>query len=322
MLEFKLTCMKLIFMGTPDFAALVLDRLSISEHQIVAVYTRPDKPAGRHLQSAASPVKELALKRGLAVVQPASLRQPEEIARLAGFAPEIVLVAAYGLLLPPEVLRIPPLGCLNVHPSLLPRYRGAAPVAAAILAGDVVSGVSIMLLDEGMDTGPVLAQVEEPISSDDTTGSLTTRLAKKGAELLLETLVPWAEGRLKPSPQGEEGVSYARLISKQDGQIDWGRSAEDLGRQVRAFQPWPGGFTRCRGRLLKIVQALPLPAEPGVELGQVVTLRPPRVGVEVAVGTGQGLLGLVLVQPEGKKVMTAAEFVRGQRDFVGQRLLT
>jgi len=312
--------MKLIFMGTPEFAALVLDRLSASEHQIVAVYTRPDKPAGRHLQPAASPVKELALRRGLSVVQPASLRQPEEIVRLAGFAHEIIVVAAYGLLLPPEVLRIPPLGCLNVHPSLLPRYRGAAPVAAAILAGDAVSGVSIMLLDEGMDTGPVLAQVEEPVSPDDTTGSLTTRLAKRGAELLLETLAPWAEGRLKPRPQDDEGVNYTRLITKQEGQIDWSRSAEELGRQVRAFQPWPGCFTRWKGRLLKIVQVMPLPAEPGVEPGQVVALHPPRGGVDVAVGTGQGLLGLVLVQPEGKKVMTAAEFVRGQRDFVGQRL--
>jgi methionyl-tRNA formyltransferase len=312
--------MKLIFMGTPDFAALVLGRLSASDHQILAVYTRPDRAAGRHLQPATSPVKEVALKLGISVVQPASLRQPQEIMRLAGFAPEIIVVAAYGLLLPSEVLRVPPLGCLNLHPSLLPRYRGAAPVAAAILAGDLVTGVSVMLLDEGMDTGPILAQVEQPVSRDDTTGSLTTRLAQRGAELLLETLVPWAEGKLKPRPQGNEGVSYARLISKQDGEINWGRSAEELGRQVRACQPWPGCFTRWRGRLLRIVQAEPLPAEPGVKTGQVVALHLAGSGVEVAVGTGQGLLGLVLVQLEGRRVMTAAEFVRGQRDFVGERL--
>ena len=312
--------MKIIFMGTPNFAGRVLDRLIASEHRVVAVYTQPDRPSGRHLQAGTSPVKELALKRGLLVVQPASLKPPEEVARLANFAPDIIVVAAYGLLLPPDVLRIPPLGCINVHPSLLPRHRGAAPVTAAILAGDVETGVSIMLMDEGMDTGPVLAQIKEPVSPDDTTGSLTMRLAAKGAELLLETLTPWAEGKIKPRPQGNDGVSYTRLITKQEGQIDWGRSAEDIGRQVRAFQPWPGCFTRWKGRLLKIVQALPLPAEAGVEPGQVIALQPPRDKVEVAVGTGRGLLGLVLVQPEGKKVMIAAEFVRGQRDFIGQRL--
>ncbi len=313
--------MKIIFMGTPEFAALVLGRLSATEHQILVVYTQPDKPAGRNLQSAASPVKELALKQGLSVVQAASLRHPEEIARLSGFAPDIIVVAAYGLLLPPEVLRIPTLGCLNVHPSLLPRYRGASPVTATILAGDTMSGVSIMLLDEGMDTGPVLSQIEEPVLIDDTTGSLTTRLAKRGAELLIETLKPWAESKLKPIPQDNKMASYTRLITKQQGQIDWGRSAEELGRQVRAFQPWPGCFTRWKGRLLKIVQAMPMPAETGVEPGQVIALQPPRDKVEVAVGTAQGLLGLLLVQPEGKKVMTAAEFVRGQRDFIGQRLI-
>ena len=313
--------MKIIFMGTPEFAALVLGRLCATEHQISVVYTQPDKPAGRNLQPAASPVKELALKQGLSVVQPPSLKRPEEIARLAGFASDIVIVAAYGLMLPSEVLRIPPLGCLNVHPSLLPRYRGAAPVTAAILAGDAISGVSIMLLDEGMDTGPVLAQIEEPVSIDDTTGSLTLRLAERGAELLLETLKPWAEGRLKSRPQDNKAASYTRLITKQEGQIDWSRSAEELGRQVRAFQPWPGCFTRWKGRLLKIVQAMPMPAEPAVGPGQVIALQPPRDKIEVAVGTAQGLLGLVLVQPEGKKVMTAAEFVRGQRDFIGQRLI-
>jgi len=312
--------MKIIYMGTPDFAALVLERLIASEHQILAVYTQPDRPSGRNLKEAISPVKELALKHNLVVVQPASLKRPEEVERLAGFKPEVIVVAAYGLLLPPDVLRIPHLGCINVHPSLLPRHRGAAPVTAAILAGDKVTGTSIMLLDEGMDTGPVLVQKEEPVAADDTTGSLTKRMAIKGADLLLEAIGLWAEGKLKPQPQARDGVTYTKLINKQDGQIDWGRSAEEIARQVRAFQPWPGCFTRCKGRLLKIVQVLPLSAESGVESGKVIALQPPRDKVEVAVGTGQGLLGLVLVQPEGKKVMTAGEFVRGQRDFIGQKL--
>src|SRR4030042_421038 len=289
--------MKIIFMGTPEFATVVLDRLIASEHQIVAVYTQPDRPSGGRLQAGASPVKDAALKQGLLVVQPASLKLPEEVARLANFAPDIIVVAAYGLLLPPDVLRIPPLGCINVHPSLLPRHRGAAPVTAAILAGDVETGVSIMLMDEGMDTGPVLAQIKEPVSPDDTTGSLTMRRAAKGAELLLETLTPWAEGKIKPRPQGDVGGTYTRLITNKERQIDWNLSAEDIERRVRAFQPWPGCFTHWTGRLLKIVQALPLPAEAGVEPGQVMALQPPGDKVEVAVGRGQGLPGLVLGQP-------------------------
>ena len=207
--------MRVIFMGTPEFAVPPLERLRQSEYQVVAVYTRPDKPAGRGRSLASSPVKKTALTWGIPALQPVSLKKAEVVAQLAEFQPDVVVVAAFGQLLPQSVLDIPRHGCLNIHPSLLPRFRGASPVAAAILAGEEITGVSIMLMDSGLDTGPILAQTTVPISPQDTTGSLTTRLSGAAADLLLEVLPRWAEGEITPRPQDEAEATYSGPITKE-----------------------------------------------------------------------------------------------------------
>jgi len=303
-------------MGTPGFAAPILERLLQDGHEVVAVYTTPDRAAGRGQQLSQSPIKRLALERGLPLVQPSSLRPPQEAERLAQLQPEAIVLAAYGLLLPQVVLDIPPWGCLNVHPSLLPRHRGPSPVAAAILAGDEVTGVTIMLMDRGLDTGPLLAQRQLYIWDEDTTASLTMRLADLGAALLSEVLPRWQQGELVPQPQDEAQATYSQLISKEAGEMDWGLPALQLWRQVRAFQPWPGSYIWWQGRRLKILEAIPLPGEGG-DVGRVVAL-----GAEPPVGvvTGEGVLGLRRVQLEGKRPLEIAEFLRGQRSFLGSRL--
>lgn len=310
--------MQVVFMGTPEFAVPTLDALFHSEHQIVAVYTQPDKPAGRGREPVPTPAKRAALGYGLPVWQPPSLRQPEEVERLTKLRPEVIVVSAFGQLLPQNILDIPPFGCLNIHPSLLPRYRGSSPIAAAILAGDEITGVSIMLMDKGMDTGPLLAQQQISISSQDTTGSITTKLSQLGAQLLIQTLPLWLGGRLTPQPQDNEKATYSKLISKKDGEIDWQLPAIELWRMARAFQPWPSCYTTWRGKQLKIIQALPLSRENG-EPGRVIGLK----GVPdtpVGVQSGKGVLGLLQVQLEGKRAMRAEEFLQGQRGFIGALL--
>lgn len=310
--------MRIVFMGTPGFAQPALDSLVSSEHRVVAVYTQPDKPAGRGRGLLSPAVKKTALDRGLPVLQPFSLWQSEEKERLTDLRPDVIVVAAFGLLLPRSILDIPPFGCLNIHPSLLPRHRGPSPVAATILVGDEVAGVSLMLMEEGMDTGPVLAQQQIPVSPQDTTGSLTARLAQIGAQLLMQTLPLWFEGGLTPEPQDNQKATYSKLISKEDGDIDWHRSAVELWRRVRAFQPWPGCHTTWQGKLIKIIDAVPLLGREG-ELGKVIATRE-RQGVAVGVQAGDGVLGLLQVQLEGKRAMAAEEFVRGQRGFIGSSL--
>lgn len=311
--------LRIVFLGTPEFALPALEQMVRSEHQVLAVYTQPDRPAGRGQAPSAPPVKLSARRWGLPVLQPDSLKNPEEAERLAGLRPELLVVAAYGKLLPRPILDIPPLGCLNIHPSLLPRHRGASPVAAAILAGDSVTGVTIMLLDEGMDTGPILTQVSLTISSEDTTDTLTEKLAKAGALLLQDTLPRWQAGSLVPQPQSEEKATYSRLITKEDGEIDWHLSAREIWRRVRAFQSWPGCRTRWKGKQLKVLQAIALPQNEGSEPGEVIALRTGR-DAEVGVQTGEGVLGLLRVQLEGKRVLSATEFLHGQKDFPGSRL--
>ena len=302
-------------MGTPEFAVPVLEALA-NTHQVVGVVTQPDRPAGRGRRLAPSPVKQVALEHGLMLSQPHSLRTPEAVAQLSAWRPEVIVVAAFGQILPQDVLDIPPHGCLNVHGSLLPRWRGAAPVTAAILAGDEVTGVTIMQMDAGLDTGPVLAQREEPIAPDDTQATLEERLARMGAELLVETLVAYLAGSLLPRSQPDEGATYAGQLRKEDGRLDWSCPAVELDRRVRAFSPWPGAFTMWRGRRLKVLRAVPLPAwRGGVSPGTVVAL---AGGVVVA--TGEGALRLEEVQLAGKRPMDIGAFLRGQRDFVGSRL--
>jgi len=311
-----------VFMGTSEFAILPLEHLVLNQYQVVAVYTQPDKPAGRGRSLASPPVKRAALTWNLPLEQPLSLKKTEAVEKLAGFHPDVIVVAAFGQILPPSVLEIPRYGCINIHPSLLPRWRGASPVTAAILAGDEFTGVSIMLLDRGMDTGPVLARGQIPIAAQDTTGSLTTRLALIAAGLLQEVLVRYLRGELKPQPQDEAEATYCSQISKEEGEIDWHLPAIDIWRRVRAFQPWPGCYTSWLGKRLEIIEAVPMPGETTLEAGRVVALVPTTGEAKAAFGvsTGDGILGVVKVQLEGKRAMSAAEFLRGQRQFIGARL--
>lgn len=310
---------RVVFMGTPEFAVPALEELVGSEYELAGVYTQPDRPAGRGRAPVHPPVKRTALERGLEVLQPASLRDPAEAERLAALRPDVVVVAAYGLILPRVILDVPEHGCLNIHPSLLPSYRGATPVPAAILAGDEDSGVTIMLMDEGMDTGPILSQFVTGIEPDDTTGSLTVRLAQVGARLLAETIPLWLDGSLRPQPQDGSRATYTSPIAKSDGAIDWNMPAAEIERRVRAFNPWPGCFTRWRGKVLRIHEAVALHKMGQALPGRVTELEPGHPAV-VGVDTGEGVLGLLSIQLEGKRAISAAEFVRGQRDFVGDTL--
>jgi len=306
-------------MGTPEFAVPSLAALLHSSYQVVAVYTQPDKKAGRGQSVAFSPVKQLALSQELEVVQPDSLKVAGTVEKLASFAPDLMVVAAFGQILPPEVLALPKFGCLNVHPSLLPRYRGASPIATAILQGDEITGVTIMLLDVGLDSGPILSQKEVHISADDTTGSLAVKLAQAGAQSLMETLPLWIDGRIQAQPQEESRARYSKVITKGDGEMDWRLPALDLWRRVRAFDPWPGCYAWWRGKRLKLDKVVPLYGEKSGEPGKVIALSP-SAPATVGVETGDGVLGLLRVQLEGKREMSAEEFVRGQRDFIGSNL--
>jgi methionyl-tRNA formyltransferase len=305
---------RIVFMGTPQFGATVLKGLLQSPYQVLAVYTQPDKAAGRGHRVAAPPVKELAKKRQVPVIQLETFKSSGAIQTLTGYQPDLIIVAAFGLILPGEVLSLPRFRCLNVHPSLLPRQRGPSPVAGAILHGDELTGVTIIVMDARLDAGPVLAQQKAGISFMDTTGSLSSRLADMGSKLLLETIPRWVKGELKAQPQDESQATYSELISAKNGEMDWRLSALELWRKVRAYNPWPSCFTFCEGKRLKIHRAIPLGDSKRGDAGEVVALaEPPGVGVV----TGQGVLGLCQVQAEGKRPMSADEFIRGKRDFVG-----
>ncbi len=306
--------MRVVFMGTPEFATPALEQLVINHHQVTAVYTQPDRPAGRGQSLVQSPVKHAALARQIPVMQPASLKDRAALEQLTELGPDAVVVAAYGKMLPRPVLDLPRFGCLNLHPSLLPRYRGASPVVAAILSGDEFTGVSVMLLDEGMDTGPVLSQAAVSISPIDNAGSLMSKLAQVAARLLIETLTRWSRGEIAPRPQNEAEASYCGTVAKSDGEIDWSRATVDIWRRVRAYNPWPGSYTRWQGKQLKIIEAVPL-CTVGKSPGQVTALSGEKA--VIGIGTGDGVLGILRVQLEGRRAMSAAEFVRGHRDVMG-----
>lgn len=305
--------MRIVFMGTPEFAVPTLEHMVLNGYYVVAVYTRPDKPVGRGRGLAYSPVKRLAQTLALPVIQPDSLKDEAAISGLAGYKPDVIVVAAFGQILPKSVLELPKYGCINIHPSLLPRHRGASPVAASILAGGSFTGVSIMLMDEGLDTGPVLAQTQIPVMDNDNTGSLTLKLSVIAAHLLQDILPDWVVGKIKPRPQVEARATYSAVISKEEGEIDWNQPAVAIWRQVRAFYPWPGCYTRWRGKLLKVIEAEPIAQEADAVAGEVVTIKGGGLGVK----TGDGVLRMLAVQLEGKRAMTIDEFIRGQRDFAG-----
>ena len=303
-----------VFMGTPQFAVTILECLLQSSYQVVAVYTQPDRAAGRGRPVVFPQVKRMALERGIPVIQPETFRSREVVKELASLQPELIVVAAFGSILPPEVLSLPKFGCLNVHASLLPRHRGPSPVANTILCGDELTGVTIMLMDTGLDTGPILAQEKVGISFMDTAGSLSAKLADVGAGLLLQTLPRWLEGKIKPQAQAESQATYSKLITSKDAEIDWSLSALQLWRMVRAYNPWPSCHTWCQGKRFRIHEAIPLGDGGNGEIGKVIALaEQPGVGVV----TKQGILGLCQIQLEGKRAMSVTDFVRGKRDFIG-----
>lgn len=319
---------RILFMGTPDFALPALEALHAASAsagwQVVGVVTQPDRRAGRGKRLVAGPVKSFALEQNLPVIQPERLRRaksPEDGGRteilecLRMLTPDLIVVAAYGQILPPRLLEIPTFGCLNVHASLLPAYRGASPITAALLEGLNETGVSIMLMDEGMDTGPVLAQARLPIRANETANVLSQRLAARGAALLIETVPLWLAGDIAPVAQSDltGEPSVCRLVNKQDGLIDWAQPAARIERMVRAYAPWPAAYTFWKGQNFKLWQS-------GVIAGKAVPGLVVDVDGQIAVGTADGLLALHDVQPAGKKRMTVAAFLNGAPEFVGSRL--
>lgn len=312
--------MRLIFMGTPVFAVPVLASLTgLEGWDVAGVYTPPDRPAGRGRRAQSSPVKEFALERGIPVHQPASLRSEAAQSELAALEPDAIIVAAYGKLLPPPVLELAPLGCLNIHPSLLPRHRGPSPVATAILEGDRITGVTLMLLDKGMDTGPLIAKTEYPLEGDETADRLTETLFGVGAKLLHENLPRWQSGELQATPQDDSLATITRKLERADGLADWTLSAEVLERRARAFTPWPGLFTHWNGSGVKLVEVTVLPTGTGGEDTGTVIETGDAVA-PVAVVTSHGLLGLKTIQLEGRRAVAVSDFLRGAPGFIGAQL--
>lgn len=308
--------MRIVFMGTPDFAVPAL-RALLDAHEVSLVVTQPDKPAGRKKKLQAPPVKELAIEQGIPVYQPRSARTPEFLERVQAAQAEVAVVVAYGKILPAAVLEAFPLGCINIHGSLLPKYRGAAPIQWAVINGDTQTGVSIMRLDEGMDTGPVLLSKVVPIGEDDTAGSLFETLAPLGAAAVLEALAGLADGSINAQPQSAEGASHAAMLTKQDGIVDWRLPAARLAARIRGLDPWPGAFTPFEGGSLKLFAAradesASEDAAPGTVLGY------DEAGLRVA--TGLGVCCIREVQAPGKRRMAAADFARGRRLAIGSML--
>jgi len=297
-----------VFAGTPEFSVPALRALLASSHRVVAVYTQPDRPAGRGRQLTAGAVKQCAIEHGIPVEQPLTLRDPAAVAKLASYSPQVMVVVAYGLILPSDVLSIPPHGCVNIHASLLPRWRGAAPIHRAVLAGDTMTGVAIMQMEEGLDTGPVLVEKTMPIAARDTTGSVHDRLAAMGAEALLEALEGLASGSIAPRVQPAAGVTYAAKIRKEEAQIDWRQSAEQIDRQVRAFNPWPVAQTELHGTQLRIWSAEPVDTATEARPGAVTAAD--AQGIRVA--TGRGVINLTQLQLAGRRVMSAAELLNAR----------
>ena len=299
--------MRLAFLGTPAFAVPTLERLVARGHQVLAAVTHPDRPKGRGQTLAPPPVKEAALRLGVPVYQPERIKRPESVDYLRSLAPEAMVVVGYGQIIPQSIIDIPPLGILNVHASLLPRYRGAGPIQWAIVNGETVTGVTIMRIDAGLDTGPMLLKAATAIGADETALDLGRRLSVMGADLLIEALDALAAGRIVPQPQENAQASYAPMLKKEDGRIDWSRSAAQIHNQVRGMQPWPGAYSIFRGGALHVWRARPVEAGAGHPPGTLVRIKP------LLVACGAGALELIEVQMEGRKRMPAADFANGQR---------
>lgn len=301
--------LNIIFAGTPEFSVPPLSALLESEHKITAVYTQPDRPAGRGRKLTASPVKELAIAQSIPVYQPKNFREESDLAQLEAHGADLMVVVAYGLLLPQRVLDAPRLGCINIHASLLPRWRGAAPIQRSIFAGDEETGITIMQMEAGLDTGPMLLKMSCPIGADDTGGSLHDRLSPLGAEALMEALPGIADGSLKPEVQNDELATYASKLDKSEATIDWSRSAVELSRQVRAFNPWPVAQSVLNDKVLRIWDAVHLEGGEGETPGRVLSCS--REGIDVA--TGDGVLRITKLQMPGKRAMVASDFLNAHK---------
>ncbi len=307
--------LRIVFMGSPGIARPCIDRLLAGPEQVIAVYCQPDKRAGRGRKLTPPPIACCAADHEIALYQPRGLRNPDEQARFAALGADLAVVVAYGKILPPPILAAPRYGCINVHYSLLPAYRGAGPVQWAIIRGESETGVTTMQMDAGLDTGPMLLQRREPIHATDTSASLAERLSLLGADLLEETLVRFRAGTLEATPQDDDASSYAPMLTKGDGALDWTRPARELDQLARGTFPWPGAFTFRQGKRLKVIAAEPLDGAAGGAPGQVV--RAGKEGVDVA--CGEGLLRLRQLQPAGKRAMDAASFVNGFRVQPGEQ---
>lgn len=306
---------KIVFMGSPEFALPSLRALTgANDYEVVGVVTQPDRASGRGREVKMPPVKTLVLELGIPIMQPEKLRAPEAMQQLKLWSPDLVVVAAFGQILKQDVLDLPRHGCLNVHASLLPRWRGAAPINAAILHGDEVTGVTIMKMDAGLDTGAMLAKKSMRLPPDGTAGTVTSTLSRLGADLLIETLPRWLAGEIQPTPQDDSLSTYAPMLKKEDGRLDFTREVNELERQVRALNPWPGAFMEFDGTMLKIHRA---------RVGQIVNLSHYEAGQRLtqanqpAVGARGGVLILDEVQPAGKKSMSGKSFLSGARNWVG-----
>jgi len=305
---------RIIFFGTPDFAQPSLEKLINSGYLVIAVVTQVDKKVGRKQKIVYSPVKELALKYKIPVFQPEKISDPNYIQKIKNLNPDLIVVAAYGQILPKEILEIPKYGCINIHASLLPKYRGASPIHQAILNGDKEIGITIILMDEKMDHGKIIKSEKLKVQSNITLPELHDELAKMGAELLVEILPEWFSGQIKPKTQDESQATYTKILKKEDGQIDWHKSAEVIERQIRAFTPWPGSFCFWGNKRLKIVKAKVLNINK-TEPGKVY-----EIDSKLAVQTGENMLELDKIQLEGKREMDVKEFSRGYPEFVGTKL--
>jgi methionyl-tRNA formyltransferase len=309
------TRLRIVFAGTPDFAVPPLEALHAAGHDLAAVYTQPDRPAGRGQALSASPVKQRALELGLPVEQPVTLKTSEAAGRLRAFGADLMVVVAYGLILPQAVLDMPRLGCWNIHASLLPRWRGAAPIQRAILAGDAVTGITIMQMEAGLDTGPVLLVRDTPIGPRELGGELHDRLARLGAEAIVAAIDEWQAGRLEPVPQPAAGATYAAKLSKTEARIDWTQPAVTIDRQVRAFNPWPVAETAWDGRQLRVWRCEPESSAAGATPGTVLE----SAGGRIVVATGDGALRLLQLQLAGRRALSAAEFLNANT-LAGARL--
>lgn len=312
--------MRIVFMGTPDFAVPSLKALVEAGHEVCGVFSQPDKPVGRHQNKfQPTPVKEYALTQGIPIYQPAKLRDGEALAVLKELEPELIVVAAYGRILPPDILALPKLGCVNVHSSLLPKYRGAAPINWAILNGEDETGVTIMYMAEGMDTGDILAQTSTPIDLNENAAQLFDRLALLGADLLVKTIAQLTEGTVRPVPQNDSLSTHAPMLSRELSPMDWNRTARQLHDQVRGLYPWPAATAELDGVRCKVLRTAILDEQTKDAPGTV--LQADKRGLRIACGGG-GVLEIVEVQPDGKKAMAASAFLMGHPIETGSSILT